>query len=510
MIALHIRETVKTLYAKGEPKKAIARKLGLTIKTVRKILKETENIIRKERSDKKQIDIVLLEKLYESCSGYAERVYEILREEYSYTLGYSTLTKSLRENGISVKETIRSMQVPDEAGYEIQHDTSLYTVMLGEKKTRVICSGLYYRFSKMRYIKFYLRFNRFKMKCFMHEALVFYGYSAKFCIIDNTNLAVYSGTGGDAVFHPEMVGFAKNYGFMWKAHRIGHANRKAGKERNFYTVETNFLPGRIFKDLNDLNKQAHEWATVRWPNRFLSKKRVKPIQLWEEEKPYLKKVDENIHQPYFPHRRLIDEYGFIVLCGNYYWIPRKLETKEIVKGNVDIIEYSHIIKIYYKNTYLIKYAKAFEDIKNQKYIPQEMKGKIYEPKYIKKRSELEEKKLKAINPVVCNYLNYIKSPCCKIKQKHSFIRKLYYFNKRVSETMFLKIIERALEYQLDTMESIERICFKLLKMDSICRVENNVENYEYNSNKHNAYKQGLYSEETDLDTFQKLIEEEEE
>ncbi len=43
------------------------------------------------------------------------------------------------------------------------------------------------------------------MKCFFHEALMFFKYSAKICVIDNTNLAVLHGTGSNAVFKPDGV-----------------------------------------------------------------------------------------------------------------------------------------------------------------------------------------------------------------------------------------------------------------------------------------------------------------
>jgi hypothetical protein len=48
------------------------------------------------------------------------------------------------------------------------------------------------------------------------------------------------------VIVPEMEAFAKQYGFVFRCHEIKHCNRKAGEERSFWTVETNFLPGRTF------------------------------------------------------------------------------------------------------------------------------------------------------------------------------------------------------------------------------------------------------------------------
>src|SRR5947209_17291137 len=103
-------------------------------------------------------------------------------------------------------------------------------------------------------------FNRLRMKCFFDEALRFWSYSAAVCIIDNTNLARLRGTGKDAVIVPEMEAFAKQYGFRFVCHEKGHPNRKAGEERSFGTVETNFLPGRRFESLEDMNQQAFQWG----------------------------------------------------------------------------------------------------------------------------------------------------------------------------------------------------------------------------------------------------------
>ena len=76
-------------------------------------------------------------------------------------------------------------------------------------------------------------FNRFAMKCFLHEALMFWGYAARQCVIDNTNLARLRGSGKQAVIVPEMAAFAERYGFQFLCHAIRHPNRKAGEETKF-------------------------------------------------------------------------------------------------------------------------------------------------------------------------------------------------------------------------------------------------------------------------------------
>ena len=180
----------------------------------------------------------------------------------------------------------------------------------------------------MRYIKFYPVFNRFKMKCFFHEALSYWKYTAKICVIDNTSLAILHGTGKNAVFCPEMIAFAKAYGFSWLAHEKGHANRKAGEERNFWTIETNFIPGRELIDLEDSNHKVFDWS-VRYSQRPQSKTGLIPIALFEQEKPYLIKLPEYIEPPYRAHKRNIDRYGYYVLFPIMFC--RKRNTTNFLK-----------------------------------------------------------------------------------------------------------------------------------------------------------------------------------
>jgi hypothetical protein len=163
---------------------------------------------------------------YHECQGWIARVHEKLVEEEGLTVTYSTVKRRLRELGISDPPQVRCQQVPDQPGAEMQHDTSSYPVELAGRRTRLIASLIYLRYSKRRYLKFYRAFDRFKMKCFFHQAVTFWGYAAPLCIIDNTNLARLRGAGANAVIVPEMEAFAKQYGFAYRCHALRHSDRK--------------------------------------------------------------------------------------------------------------------------------------------------------------------------------------------------------------------------------------------------------------------------------------------
>ena len=105
---------------------------------------------RHRRSDKIEMDAELLKQLYEECEGYAQRVHEKLVEEQHIALQYSTLTRLLRQLGLSRQEEPRCDRVADQPGAEMQQDTSPYSIRLGELEARLIASSLYLRYSKRR------------------------------------------------------------------------------------------------------------------------------------------------------------------------------------------------------------------------------------------------------------------------------------------------------------------------------------------------------------------------
>jgi len=263
MIDQETRNAIFKLHEGGMSQREISLRLHVSRKSVKHIVKQQGEMPCQERKDKIQIDPELLRRLYHECNGWIERMHEKLLEEEKIKVGYSTLTRMLQKLGLGRNKPTRCDRRPDEPGAEMQHDTTIYQVKLAGKRTKVIASLIYLRYSKRKYLKMYRVFNRFTMKCFLHEALMFWGYAAFKCIIDNTNLARLSGSGSRAIIAPEMQAFSKRYGFEFICHEINHPNRKAGNERSFWTTETNFLPGRTFDSLEDLNRQALEWATER-------------------------------------------------------------------------------------------------------------------------------------------------------------------------------------------------------------------------------------------------------
>ena len=490
MIDPDTRSAIYQLHLMGMPLREISRRFHISRNTVRVIIRQQGAIPDVVRKDKIQIDLELLQRLYHECDGWIQRVHEKLTEEEGVQVSYPTLTRILRELGLGKSKKARCDRVPDEPGAEMQHDTTDYRVQIGGRRTKVIASLVYLRYSKRRYLKFYRVFNRFAMKCFLHEALMFWAYAARQCIIDNTNLARWRGTGKRAVIVPEMVSFAARYGFEFLCHELRHSNRKAGEERSFWTVETNFLPGRSFENMEDMNKQAFEWATVRMFHRPVSKTGLIPAKAFEHECSYLNQLPPHIPAPYREHERPTDQYGYVSFNANYYWVPGT------GREDVKLLEYAGHLKIFLRRTCVAEYPLPPDGVKNERFSPPGQPQPRHQPRRFRRGSQQEEQRLRALGPEVAAYLDYaIKTPGI---QRHRFLRELFAFSRKVTLAVFVETLQRAFRYRITGLSTLERIAWFCISQSEERLPDVDVdENYRQRP----AYQEGYLTDEPDLSIY---------
>jgi transposase len=477
----------------------ISRRLHVSRNAVRKIVKQQGKLARRERSDKMQVDPALLERLYRECDGWVQRIHEKLVEEEGVPIGYSTLTRLLRELGLSRSQPARCERVPDEPGAEMQHDTTVYRVQLAEQRVKLVASLIYLRYSKRRYVKFYRVFNRFTMKCFLHEALTFWGCAAGRCVIDNTSLARLSGAGSSAVIAPEMREFSRRYGFHFVCHAIDHPNRKAGNERSFWTAQTNFLRGRTFSSLEDLNEQARVWATQRMEHRVLTKARIIPAQLFEHERLYLHELPPHLPAPYQSHRRIIDQYGYVAFAANYYWVPGE------DRGEVKIIQDADRLRIFRRYECLAEYPLPPDGTRCQHYSPPGQPQPRHQPKNRHRPANLEEQRLRALGVEVSAYLDFALSACGV--QRHRFTRELFAFSRKLTVEVFRKTVDRARRYRIVDLVTLRRIAWLCLTQEDDPLPEVEVDE-EFRQRP--AYQEGYLTDQPDLSLYDQLNDDQEE
>jgi hypothetical protein len=334
------------------------------------------------------------------------------------------------------------------------------------------------------------------MKCFLHEALMFWQHAAPVCIIDNTNLARWRGIGKDAVMVPEMAAFAKQYGYRFVCHEKNHPNRKAGEERSFWTVETNFLPGRHFQSLEDLNQQAFQWATVRMEHRPVAKSRLIPAQAFDHERHYLVKLPAHLPAPYQVHERDTDQYGYAAFDGNYYWVPGTSREE------VSVFQYADRLKIYQHSHCVAEYALPNDGVRNHVFSPEGMPP-ARQPKNRKQPTQEEEKRLRAMSATVDGYLNFALHAGV---QPQRFVRELFGLSCRMTPAVFIETLARALHYRITDLETLRRIA-RL----SISQQEFQLSGVEVDESfrQREAYQQGHLTDAPDFGLYDQMLDDQE-
>jgi transposase len=342
MTPSQIRDAVRTLQAQGRSLRDISRALKLSRNTVRRIVR-AQDPARSEADACPGVPPADLKSAFERAQGNVVRVAELLAAEAGMNISYSTLTRWVREAGLRAPP-VRAGAYTFAPGEEMQHDTSPHRLTLGEKTVTAQCAGLVLAYSRRLFIQYYPRFTRFEAKEFLLAAVRFMDGACPRCVIDNTSVMLAAGAGADAVIAPEMAAFARTLGFEFRAHRVGNPDRKARIERNFFFVETNFLPGRRFTDFDDLNRQALAWcqevANAR-PKRSLG---MSPETAYVLEKPYLRALPAVLPPVFDVFERVVDLNGYVSLEVNRYSVPERL-----VGQTVTVYKYPARVDIHHRH-----------------------------------------------------------------------------------------------------------------------------------------------------------------
>jgi len=385
---------------------------------------------------------------FQRARGNVVRVRELLQDEHELEVGYSTLTRWVREAQLRTPPK-RSGEYRFEPGEEGQHDTSPHRVLIGQKTVTAQCASLILAYSRRLCAQYYPRFSRFEAKHFLLEAARFMDGVAQRCIIDNTSVIVAHGTGENAVFAPEMVAFARTLGFEFRAHERGHADRKGRIERPYSWIEHNFLPGRTFRDFDDLNRQLLAWCREvanQKPKRVLG---CAPEAAYVMEKPYLQCLPALLPPVYEVFERVVDLYGYVSVETCRYSAPERFVGKTLT-----VYKYPAEIQLFHRGTVLATHPRLV----NQRDARHTIAHHHTTPQRAPRAPGLEEALLRGEAPVLEHYAAALKqhSPRQSVRQ----LRRLLEMKRTYPAAPFLAALEQALRFGLFDLGRLENLVLK--------------------------------------------------
>ena len=438
------------LKAQGHSLREISRLLNLARNTVRRILRQPPPEAQVEQTPQIDARIDRVAAALEQARGNAVRAQQLLAAD-GIAVAYSSLTRWIRQAELR-QPPRRVGEYHFAPGAEMQHDTSPHRVTVAGRTITAQCASLVLAYSRRLFVHYYPRFTRFEAKHFLLEAARFMDGTCPICIVDNTSVILAAGAGADAIVAPEMAAFARTLGFGFRAHRIGHADRKGRVERPFAYIENNFLPARQFRDFDDLNQQALAWSrdvANQKPKRVLG---VSPEAAYLMEKPHLQALPSILPPVYELLERVVDLHGYVSIETNRYSVPARLVGK-----SVTVHKYLAEIQIWRRGLLVATHPRCIGERDGR----HTLAGHHPALHRSKTGPALEEKLLGDDHPSLARYAAALKQRGSGLRP----LRRLLEMKRSYPAEPFLAAIEQALRYGLFDLGRVEALILQFAAGD---------------------------------------------
>jgi transposase len=325
------------LHRQGLSVSAIARRVGIDRKTVRKYiergLEPPSYGPRKPRARQlAPFEAYLRQRVVAYPGLTASRLLHEIRE-HGYAGGYTAVADFLRE--------VRPSPVPPfevrfetPPGEQAQVDFAQFQVVFTDEPsvTRIVwLFSLVLGYSRLIWGRFVAHQDlQTVLRCHM-AAFAALGGVPREVLYDRMKTAVI-GEDDQAhiVYNRALIDFASHYGFHPKACRPYRAKTKGKVERPFRYIREDFFLARSFRNLDNLNAQLAHWlGTVANPRVHATTRRV-VNEAFAEEKLVLQPLPLVPFRAVLKLERRVSHEGMVSVGGNLYSVP-DLTRKRVVE-----------------------------------------------------------------------------------------------------------------------------------------------------------------------------------
>ena len=320
MIGLEIAMDIKGLKKEGHSIRKIAEITGHSRNTIRKVLRDEHPLKFQTPPKKSKLDRYkeYVKKRYEEVELSAVRIHEEIEK-----MGYSGSVTTIRRYLAKLKpEKVRlsklTVRYETPPGKQAQADWGFCGKFLNGqgKKVSVHAFIMILGFSRMSFVCFTTSMKMKELIDCHQKAFEFFGGWPEEILYDNMKQIRLNWLKKNEQF----LDFSRYYGFTAKTHRPYRPRTKGKVERGVGYLKNNFLAGRVFDDLTDLNAQAVNWAEHTANVRVHGTTGVAPIELFPKETL----TALNSIQPYRwsePVNRQVNWESMVRFKGSRYSVP---------------------------------------------------------------------------------------------------------------------------------------------------------------------------------------------
>jgi transposase len=312
---------VKMLAQEGHSARAIARITGYSRNTVAKLLQPAAPQPFQKPPRPSKLD-PFKPYLQQRCAQYPLSAVRLLAElrpmgfDGSLCILQRFLATLRSQQRALTKATVRFETPP---GHQAQVDWAScgsFPEASGER-VKISVFVMVLGFSRMLYVQFTTSMELAQLIACHREAFAFFGGWTQEILYDNMAQVRLPGS---RELHPLFADFAHHYGLLPRTCRVRRPRTKGKVERIVDYVKENFLLGRTFADLADLNAQGRHWLTHTANVRLHSTTQQRPVDLLPAEQ--LTPLSSVVPYRFAPQSaRKVSVEGFLHLDRSRYSVP---------------------------------------------------------------------------------------------------------------------------------------------------------------------------------------------